>query len=139
MSLYNVFLAIIVMNILPACADSKSEDVAIKNERVNMNQFKWKNRVILSYPKTNQEWRDQEKLLLGVKDEIDDRDLIIIRVNEQQAELIEKHKLQPGSHLLIGKDGDAKSKQKGKLDLQSYFRLIDQVPMRRTEMRPKEN
>jgi hypothetical protein len=48
--------------------------------------------------------------------------------------MFKKYGLTPGSHVLIGKDGTAKQKQSGKLNLLEFFKLIDQMPMRKAEM-----
>ena len=128
-----------------ACAD-KTE---MKKNGLDLAQFKWKNRVILCYPKNDDAWAEQQKLIEQQRAQIKDRDLVTIRVDKQQRSkpsklafteaqrlaVIKKYGLTPGSSLLIGKDGGAKRKQSGKLRLLPFFELIDQMPMRRAEMK----
>jgi hypothetical protein len=115
---------------------------------LDLIKFKWKNRIILCYPKNHDAWAEQQKLIELQRIQIEDRDLIIIRLDKQQKDvpnklrftkaqrlaLIKAYRLTPGSSLLIGKDGKAKSKQSGKLRLRPLFELIDQMPMRRAEI-----
>ncbi len=146
----NIVILLICIGLLPAFADKEATSVPNKSGGANMDQFKWKKRVILSYPTNEAAWEIQQKLILQLESQIDDRDLIIIRVDSKQKrvyqfseaqrlELINKYKLTPGSHLLIGKDGGVKKKQLGKLELQLLFKIIDQMPMRRSEMKSSKN
>jgi hypothetical protein len=115
-----------------ACADPTDKE---KTE-FNMADFKWKNRIILSYPENEKAWAEQQKNIQQQQAQFKDRDLILLRVDEKQEHLamIKKYGLTAGSHVLIGKDGTAKEKQSGKLKLLEFFKLIDQMPMRKAEM-----
>lgn len=140
---YTLFFASI-----SACADQTNEG----EKDIDMVEFKWKNRLILSYPKNESAWVEQQKLMEKLAEEINDRDLIILRLDKGQNEknskpslsenqslaLIKKYKIEPGSHILIGKDGGEKRRQIGELKLLPLFQLIDKMPMRRAEMKSKK-
>ena len=74
---------------------------------------------------------------------IKDRDLMILRLDAdlssydkaQREKLMENYKLTKGSHILIGKDGQVKDRQNGDLNLEKWFKLIDTMPMRKSEMK----
>jgi hypothetical protein len=134
---------------LTACADQADK----KKAGMDITQFKWKNRIILSYPENEVTAAEQQKLIEQLQIQLRDRDLIILRVDEQQGDsgkelcfteeqrlaVIKEYALTPGSHLLIGKDGNAKQKQSGELKLLLLFKQIDQMPMRKTEVQSKKS
>jgi hypothetical protein len=132
MQIIHLISSLLIMCSFTACADQTGSD---KSE-FDMSQYQWKNRIILSYPASDKDWSEQEKYMNQQSDQIKERDIIVIRVDEPQRQaLIEKYGLKPGTHLLIGKDGEVKQKQSGKLDLPPLFNLIDQMPMRKEEMK----
>ena len=109
----------------------------------SLEKFKWKKRIILSYPSDSQKWAEQLKAMRSRHLEIKDRDLMILRLDTnlssydkaQREKLIENYKLTKGSHILIGKDGQVKDRQNGDLNLEKWFKLIDTMPMRQSEMK----
>ena len=131
-----------------AAFTASAQNTNMKTMSLDLIKFKWKNRIILCYPKNHDAWAEQQKLIERQRIQIEDRDLIIIRLDKQQKDvpnklrftkaqrlaLIKAYRLTPGNSLLIGKDGKAKSKQSGKLRLRPLFELIDQMPMRRAEI-----
>ncbi len=128
-----LILSFLVVGGISACAEKKHG---------NLSQYQWKNRIILTYPSSEEDWKKQLQSMQAAKNEIDDRDLLILRLdqaldqfsNKERFALIKKYKLTPGTHVLIGKDGFEKSRQKGVLNLEPYFKLIDTMPMRKKEM-----
>ncbi len=117
------------------------------NKIENIEDFKWKNRIILV--KEN----DDKALnqLRDADDEIKERDIIwfILKDNKVEtnfdgdlsnnfAEYLENEYFKKFDEnvFLIGKDGGVKSKDE-KLDLKNYFGQIDSMPMRQREMREK--
>ncbi len=123
----------LTLGVLSACADKKGAE---------LSSYKWKNRIILTYPASEKEWAQQLQAMRLVHEGINDRDLLILRIDKkldqfsqtQREALIKKYRLRPGTHVLIGKDGTEKSRQKGPLNLDQYFKLIDTMPMRKKEM-----
>lgn len=109
----------------------------------SLERFKWKKRIILSYPNDSQKWAEQLKAMRSRHLEIKDRDLMILRLDAnlssydeaQREKLMENYKLTKGSHILIGKDGQVKDRQNGDLNLEKWFKLIDTMPMRQSEMK----
>jgi len=111
-----------------------------------LNKFLWKNRIVLSYPASEKAWTAQRQATAELQRQVDDRDIVILRLDKpskfltqsQCTALIRHYKLSPGNHLLIGKDGTEKSRQSGPLKLDSWFSLIDTMPMRKAEIRSEK-
>ena len=111
-----------------------------------LKPYLWKNRIILIHSEeTSDELKKQ-------KDELADRDLIILRLSssgkalpnevslteKEREELRARYKVaddDPATFILLGKDGGEKARQTKKLDLEKFFALIDTMPMRRSEMK----
>lgn len=116
----------------------------MKNKIENLNDFKWKNRIILL-----KEIEEKGiKQLREAAEKIKDRDIIWFRskdgeietnfdgeLSENFAEYLESEyfKKFEMNVFLIGKDGGIKSKDK-ELNLKNYFGQIDSMPMRQREM-----
>ncbi len=119
----------------------------VKNKIENLNDFKWKNRIVLL-----KEGDDAGiKQLREAAQEIKNRDIIWFRLksgeietnfdgelSESFADYLENEyfKKLEANVFLIGKDGGIKSKDE-ELNLKNYFGQIDSMPMRQREM--KEN
>ncbi len=122
----------------------------------SLNAYRWKNRlIVVSLP--GRESRDGfAASLASNRAEIDERDLKLIDVSPGSARiphtlrldrlqtkaLRERLKLSSSESraifILIGKDGGEKARQLGTLNLASWFRLIDEMPMRREEIRQQQ-
>lgn len=98
----------------------------------SLGKYRWKSRIILHNGLTEID----RNAIEASADGIADRDLIFIKTN---AELARKFQIARNSrtYLLIGKDGGEKARQTKQLNLPAFYRLIDQMPMRRREMRDK--
>jgi len=129
---------------MQACGGSEGE----KGQAMTLKQYQWKNRVILSYPKDEKAWAAQQKARRQLAAELKDRDLIVIRLDKrdgaesafsevERVAILKKYKLTAGSHVLIGKDGLEKNRQVGKLEFKSLLGLIDQMSMRKAELRSR--
>ena len=114
-----------------------------EDKELRLDQYQWKKRIILSYPSSPEATKIQLKNAAKFQAEINDRDLLILRLNEhleshtpaQRQAIMKKYQLTKGSHVLIGKDGGVKDRQSGALDFEKWFRLIDTMPMRQNEMK----
>ncbi len=117
--------------------------VFAEKEKDHLHQYQWKKRIILTYPSSSKVWAEQLNMQRKLHAEVRDRDLIILRLDaamqdfskSQREALIKKYKLTKGSHILIGKDGGVKDRQTGALNLKTWFKLIDTMPMRKSEMK----
>ena len=122
-----------------------------------LDPYRWKNRLIIAAVPRG-EARDQLAAALAAnRAAIDERDLQVIDLSPgsapipgtvrldppQTTALREKLKLSEREtkavFILIGKDGGEKSRQRETLKLASWFTLIDAMPMRRDEIRRREN
>lgn len=139
-----IILALLSVAIITVIAKtSLAENKRGTMQKTNLNHYKWKNRIILSYPKNQKKASEQEQRLVANKSQITDRDLIVLRLEhpipnlteEARKTLIKTHKITPGQHILIGKDGTKKSTQTGPLDLKAFFIQIDKMPMRQQELK----
>lgn len=115
----------------------------VKNKTDNLNDFKWKKRIVLL-----KESDDAGiKQLRESAEEIKDRDIIWFRfkngeietnfdgdLSEKFADYLENEyfKKFDANVFLIGKDGGIKSKDE-ELNLKNYFGQIDSMPMRQRE------
>jgi len=118
-----------------------------------LEPYRAKNRLILASLPTGESRDGFRAALDAYRDGIDERDLKVIdvsrgsarmphtlRLDAQQTSAIrEKLKLTDSEtdavFVLIGKDGGEKARQRGTLNLASWFALIDEMPMRRDEIR----
>jgi hypothetical protein len=113
-----------------------------------LSELHWKMRAVLVFGEAGDPRIDRQiKLLLGKKTELKDRDLVLIRVSGEDAEVVygdwtgpsgptlrEEAKLHGGFHvLLVGKDGGVKLRSQTIVDDFALFDVIDGMPMRRAE------
>lgn len=116
----------------------------VKNKTDNLNDFKWKKRIVLLKESDD----EGIKQLRESAEEIKDREIIWFRLkdgeietnfdgdlSENFADYLENEyfKKFEANVFLIGKDGGIKSKDK-ELKLKNYFGQIDSMPMRQREM-----
>jgi hypothetical protein len=128
---------------------SNAED----NHTINLDDYLWKNRLLLVFTPTEQDsgyiafQKEQEKL----NSEIADRVLVIFHIfqsgnsffddkpiaKSSVDSLTKIYKPEPDklTLVLIGKDGGEKMRQTGTVDLKAVFDRIDAMPMRQREMR----
>ena len=119
--------------------------------------YRYENRlIIVSLPQTAHVEK-VSAMLAWSRDKIEERHLKIIdvsegdqkistavRLNPSQTESVRK-KLRIGkgdtlpTFVLIGKDGGEAARSSGTLDLEKWFALIDEMPMRRAEMLKEKN
>lgn len=116
----------------------------------SMDDFRWKNRLILVFAEPTRV-EPSVKILQAAAEEIEERQVLwfvmageTVRTNyggrlspDLRAALIEPHRADataPLEVVLIGKDGGVKFRAP-ELDLQEIFTRIDAMPMRRSEMR----
>ena len=119
---------------------------------VGLDDFKWKNRlIVISAPSSDDRWlQEQVGLLSGQSEGIVDRDLRLVVILEQGPSRIDgsplceksvkEYKTRLGISmekfqvLLIGKDGGVKLRSSGPVSAERFYSLIDAMPMRQREM-----
>jgi len=127
-----------------------------QNERettVDLNQYRWKNRLLLLFtPTRDHPWFDSlHGSLMTRKVDVADRDLVVFEVLESGLSTVDTEPLDPGtaemlrekfgvaegsfSVILVGKDGGVKLDHQDHISLEEIFALIDAMPMRQEEMR----
>lgn len=105
-------------------------------QEMELNQYLWKNRVLLVFPGSASEAQGEQAKILGSDpDGIRERDLVVLQVREEAT--LKQFKVSPGDFMLIllGKDGGVKLRQSHPLALKDLYQLIDSMPMRQREMR----
>lgn len=136
---------------LPVNSQTKSaKEISneMKNKIENLNDFKWKKRIVLL-----KESNDAGiKQLREAAEKIKDRDLIWFRLKDGEIETNFDGELSENfadyleneyfnkfelNAFLIGKDGGIKSKDE-ELNLKNYFGQIDSMPMRQREMQEND-
>ena len=107
---------------------------------MNLFQFNDKRKVLLfSTDKNNSLLIQQQKIFNKDLQRMQERDLVVETyiLNERNRDIFKKYKVpdQPFLFILIGKDGGEKLRSSSPVDNQKLYSLIDQMPMRRDEMR----
>jgi len=112
-----------------------------------LTEFRWKNRVLLIIDTNNNlPVRDlQVNKFVSRNDEMEERDLVLfictakeVLDNNGLKTNLNPDKISYGEFqgvILIGKDGGVKLKKKFIIEPKEIFDLIDQMPMRRSEMK----
>ncbi|WP_296078563.1 DUF4174 domain-containing protein [uncultured Agrobacterium sp.] len=115
----------------------------------SLSELKWKNRVIIVFGSSAEPTLDRQIALLArQKDELEDHDLVVIRVSGDEAipvygnasglngTALRKDTNVSGEHfqiVLVGKDGGVKLSSDQIVESVAIFELIDAMPMRRAE------
>lgn len=127
--------------------------VAFSASQVNamdsLSELKWKNRVIIVFGSFAEPMLDRQiTLLTRQKDELEDRDLVVIRVSGDEALPVQgntsglnaaaiRKDANVGDErfqiVLVGKDGGIKLRSDRIVESVEIFDLIDTMPMRRAE------
>lgn len=110
-------------------------------------EYRWKNRLIIINT-NSEEALEQLKLFQETKEQLNDRDLILIQLSNNEVYVNARRttidpqdirrNLAIGEKfecLLIGKDGGVKSRSTEIKDPAYYLSLIDQMPMRQSEIK----
>ena len=124
--------------------------------QTDMASYRWENRLILLFfpSETDQAYIDFDKKLNAEQAELADRDLLVFSIFEEGKSRVNQEPLSQKevmmlrdrydvsqiekALILIGKDGGEKLRQIGsEISLEPIFPLIDGMPMRRREMRMK--
>ena len=118
--------------------------------------FRGENRLVVFSISSEEAAKDLTTKLASNRDSIDARDLKFIDVSEnghrlpntsrpspeETAALRKRFGLGPGdsrqTFILIGKDGGEKARQHGSLNFETWFALIDRMPMRRAEIQKQK-
>jgi len=122
---------------------------------MDLSQFQWKNRLLLIFaPDENDSlFKKLQSEIIAQEAEVKDRDLIIFELfglgssrmnrallDQSKVDSIRRHFSVPQRSfrvILIGKDGGIKLKRNDQIDLETIFELIDSMPMRKDEIRQK--
>ncbi|WP_158607166.1 DUF4174 domain-containing protein [Pontibacter oryzae] len=122
-----------------------------------LDAYKWKNRLVLVFvpDEANAAYLSQKEMLYAEKPKLNERDIVLIELvggnklyidgklqHEKQAKAIQGwFQVPPDSFaiLLLGKDGTEKLRRNQPVEPEELFGLIDQMPMRRQEMRNDKN
>ncbi len=123
---------------------------------IDLANYQWENRILMVFSPApfHAEFTAFERQLTENAAGVRDRDLVVFRVFEagesrledrplpaaEADELRRRFKAEPGrlTVILIGKDGGVKMTRERHADLQEIFDRIDSMPMRRQEMREKD-
>lgn len=117
----------------------------------SLSEYAWKNRVLIIFGKDgNALVERQTEILKRQENELADRDMVVLRVSENDvrtvygvAKQIDGRKLlqeadvadDTFSAVLIGKDGGVKIRSNKVVSEVEMFEIIDRMPMRRAEQK----
>ena len=122
---------------------------------LDLTQYKWKNRLLFVFAPHSRHplYVDLKNNIAAQKEEVLDRDLIVFEIFENDTSLKDMTEIDPESAvavrqnfevpsglftvILVGKDGGVKLRRNEQVNLRDIFLLIDAMPMRREEMRQK--
>ena len=122
---------------------------------MDLTQFQWKNRLLLIFaPDDNDSlFKKLQSEIIAQEAEVEDRDMIVFELlelgssrmnrallDQSKVDSIRRHFSVPQRSfrvILIGKDGGIKLKRDDQIDLETIFELIDSMPMRKDEIRQK--
>jgi hypothetical protein len=122
---------------------------------MDLTQFQWKNRLLLIFaPDVNDEFFQKlQGEIIAQKAGVEDRDLVVFEIfergqsqmntahlDQEAVDSIRKRLAVPQSTfrvILIGKDGGMKLERDDQVGLEEIFERIDSMPMRKNEMRQK--
>jgi len=101
----------------------------------DLKHFQWKNRILLLFaPAGDERLKKQTNLIEASRAGFEERDLITLIIPEQSPLRTHFHiDNKAFTVILVGKDGTEKLRRQSVLDPEKLFRLIDSMPMRRTE------
>jgi hypothetical protein len=140
-----VFIIICAILILISTGDAE----------LDLTQYKWKNRLLFVFAphSSHPSLINLENDISVQKEGILDRDLIVFQIyetgsyfqdmnvidHEMADQLRRNFRVAPGLLIviLVGKDGGVKLRQNDQVSLNEIFLMIDSMPMRREEMRRK--
>ena len=124
-----------------------------EGERLNLEELRWEKRVILLFADSseNENYLKQFDTLTQNTSELEERDIAIVSVFQDDLSTIDGRLIHTDSakeinrmynpqkksflSLLIGKDGGVKHRSTETISHTILFDIIDQMPMRRREMR----
>ena len=118
-----------------------------------LDSYRWKNRLIIASVPTKEERDHLAASLVSDSTKLVNRNLLVIDVtlgrelipgtvhpNQEQTNML-RHRFKLNSakktsqYILIGKDGGEKARRQGALNLANWLDLIDEMPMRRDEIK----
>ena len=103
----------------------------------SLQPYRWENRVLLLFgPGNSSEFARQKLILAADPKGMEERDMVVLEPPETQS-LQARYEVDPAvfTAILIGKDSGEKLRSDDPVTLQELYGLIDQMPMRRQEMR----
>ncbi len=124
-----------------------SGNSAAQSLEATIEAKKWQRRVILIYARdgNNADLLAQKRLLADQREGLNERDFDQIVVLEKELSAADRHYLRSGDRkltpsadfitYLIGKDGGVKQRFSHSVSPNELFRIVDAMPMRRSEMR----
>lgn len=122
----------------------------------DLDPFRWKNRLLFLFaPESSHPlFESLKREIAARRQDMDDRDLIVFEIlgvgsssaagsqldPPGAASFRKRFDVSPNAFtvILVGKDGGVKLKTSDAVPLEDVFRLIDSMPMRRDEMRQKD-
>lgn len=133
--------------------DTNDTDSPCDGKSVTLDQFQWKNRVLLIFAEDSDSdvYKAQIDSLHSHREGLIDRDLVIFSIFDQECSTLDGNVIDDKSAekiqndysdqketysvFLIGKDGGVKLHKNQLLNVDELFNTIDRMPMRQREMR----
>ena len=110
---------------------------------VDLDEFKWRARPVIVFAEAPEvpAFQEQMELFADRTDELVERDVVLITDTSPEERSDIRRKLRPRGFMLtlIGKDGGVKLRKPFPWDVRELSRQIDKMPMRRQEIRDRQN
>lgn len=112
-----------------------------------LEEYRWKKRILVILSEDPDKVKAQKELLDKLIPDLRERKLVLLGFGVDKepysshdiTQLSTKYKDKQGAVLLFGLDGQLKSSWALPGDPEKIFKVIDKMPMRRRELREKEN
>jgi len=132
-------------------------DAQIKTIEASLEKYKWKKRPLLLFSPSEEDpaYLRQKEILQANAQGIRQRHMVVVELvgpdkvyidgtlqkRRQGQALRKRYEVSPASFavMLVGKDGTEKNRSATPVPMEELFGLIDQMPMRRQEMRGENN
>ncbi|PVY44075.1 DUF4174 domain-containing protein [Pontibacter virosus] len=135
-------VTVLCLMLLPLVAQAQ------KKKEMNLEDYKWENRLLLLFAPSADDPQliRQKEIVSNSQQGITERQLVVLELApgsnaaRMRKDLLKKFKVEAGSYtlLLLGKDGLEKYRTQKAVPIEEVFKIIDQMPMRRQEMRKQD-
>ena len=137
---YPILLILICLCPLSLFSTEPAELFPATNTTTTVESYRWARRPLLIFAERTEQSQIQRALLKKHTAALAERDVVVLIDADPANQTALRQKYQPKGFevLLLGKDGLIKTRQSTPVTAEELFRVIDAMPMRAREIKPKE-